>query len=502
MGTPSFTFTQEGLKKGLGDLFYCDVPSEKSDRDEWMVEPSEEIEKIHKVTDLNKQITANWLQWQLLGVGSSLLSSQVAGDFVGTAPDAWIGWCPLEIVTYYDFAESDSVVKYRAFGGEYFAHQGGDKNAMRVDFLLVGPWKEVIMNLLRLMRFRSSSQTVGQPLFNTDESYIKQGPNMGHGEGLWTIAKVRRRRATEMTLNTIGLSKLSYTDLVSTLGLDPNILPDKASWDAMTPVQKQALLEDPHSPWDKLDEDTMEKLQKTGWSANKTMGGDYGRWEQRNDQYYSLVPNTNVDPNSIEKYVFQDQKFDTGAGEYVIHGDQFYQLQNLGYYTFHYNYPVIIKNMIFNNMWIETVQFTHDSKDGIDAIRGHLLLRKYMRPPKLRWSANGQNVTAMNYRKSQNQLVHSDSLVGTQDTTTGAKKEKVVTQDKYIEKYGATPTDKKVWVWEEKMDNKPQISEIISNFSIGIAKAMTKAAINIGQNRGFGTLGPDNVTSIVSRVTV
>ena len=522
-----------------------------------------------------KQVSQNMKQWLLLtGIGGAV-GAQVAGD--GMVPDAWIGPVPLEIVTYFDFAESDSVVKYRAFGGEYFAHQGGDKNAMRVDFLLVGPYKDIIMNVLRLLRFYSKSQQVGQGLFNTDESFIKQGPNMGYGEALWNVEKVTRRRAKEVSLNSAGLSKLSYSELVelgkgstatsqddlwdpNTDFYDANLGRDitQAEWDAATQAQRKTWFEKGVGSGFRsrlaLNPLAQERLEKTGFASYRK-GSTVNRFlsptaQERNSTYYSLVPNKNVDPSSIQKYVFQDQKFNYYGQEYVTHGDQFYELQNMGYYQFHYNYPVIVKNHIFNGMWIETVQFTQEAKNGIDAIQGHLLLRKYMRPPKLRWNANGKNITGLAYKETQikyqentsqnikvktpqpltpdeEQTLRMFRLIGAKGNLTDrqkirkialerkladywAGKETTVTVDKSKKqsiKYETMLTDKKVWVWEEKRDDTPQIAEIVSNVKIGITKAaFTLLANGIG-GKGVGasnwmSFEPDSVTQVASRVLV
>ena len=523
--------------------------------------------------DIKATVTKNMKQWLLLTGAGATFGSLVAGD--GMVPDAWIGPVPIEIVTYYDFAESDSVVKYRAFGGEYFAHQGGDKNAMRIDFLLVGPYKDIIMNVLRLLRFYSKSQQVGQGLFNTDESFLRSGRNQKKGEALWTVETVKRRRADEVSLNSKGLTKLTYAELMD-LGISPdglsvsygagnNINFDETVWNALPETTRLEYFDDPDSEWGKaMAQDPLyqQTLAKQGYSTTrkKDANGNYesrifdpngvysdtNTSQRRNVEYASLVPNKNVDPQSIEKYVFQDQKFDDVSGQWLMHGDTYYELQNMGYYQFHYNYPIIVKNHIFNGMWIETVQFTQEAKNGIDAIQGHLLLRKYIRPPKLRWNASGKNISGLAYKKEEKRYKESTSnniridvpvplsekdndwLIKHQGRKLKgdnrrkfdrlkAQKEKykdgkIVTntankkQDETVN-YDLGSYDKKVWVWEEKRDDTPQIAEIVSNVVTGITKAAFTLLANGLTGKGTGasnfmSFQPDSLTQVASRVLV
>jgi len=448
-------------------------------------------------SDIKKQVGSNMKLYGKMGLIGGLMGGMVAGD--GMIPDAWIGPIPLEIVTYFDFAESDSVVKYRAFGGEYFAHQGGDKNAMRVDFLLVGDGRDVMMNALRLLRFYSKSQQAGAPLFNTDESYIAD-PINARGEGLWTAEKVMRRRATALKLDAKGLARLTKEELAE-LNIDISMYANgdptmfTLIWNTLPYADREAFL-DPTNVNSPIYNSPMspKELSKTGWATNITKSNDY----------WSMVPSKNVDVDSIQRTIFQDQKLDAKTGETMVHGDKFYELQNQGYYTYHYNYPVIIKNQIFNNMWIETVQFTQEAKQGIDVIVGHLLLRKYMRPPKLRWSAGGKIIQATESKKAKDS--YTKSLKSHEDLAPGGAY-KASEDTRYEQKLGMYPTDKKVWVWEEKRDDKPQITEIVSNLLVGVVNTAVKNLFKIIQNKGvmklsFLSFQPDSYTSIASRAVL
>ena len=487
----------KSLRKTVGKLFSQTFPG--IDPYTGLATDAEPTDtKVIVASDIKKEIGNNMKLYGKMGLVGGLMGGMVAGD--GMTPDAWIGSIPIEIVTYYDFAESDSVVKYRAFGGEYFAHQGGDKNAMRVDFLLVGDGRDVMMNALRLLRFYSKSQQAGAPLFNTDESYITD-PINARGEGLWTAQKVKRRRATALKLDVKGMARLSYDELQQLnidLSTDFNGTPTgitSALWNQLSYSNRESMLDtnDPTSPVYKSPL-TPKELSKTGWATDTT----------QSDEYYGMVPSKNVDINSVQRTIFQDQKLDAKTGETMVHGDKFYELQNQGYYTYHYNYPVIIKNQIFNNMWIETVQFTQEAKQGIDVIVGHLLLRKYMRPPKLRWSAGGKIVAAQEFKTtkdSQSRTLQERQEIAPGNTYSASE------GAKYEQKLGMYPTDKKVWVWEEKRDDKPQITEIVSNLLVGVVNTAVKNLFKIIQNKGvmklsFLSFQPDSYTSIASRVVL
>lgn len=347
----------------------------------------------------------------LTGLTLGLSMSNKDKDF-----DAMIGPVPLEFVTYFDFAESDSVVKYRAFGGEYFAHQGGDKIAMRVDFLLVGPQKEYVVSLLRALRFLSKSVTRGHQLFNTDESWLFDPYGSKNGAGLWQFKQIKRRKAK--SVSTTYIANQPYSPFTFTV-------PSAA---------RRSLIDWGVDTTGMSDRDLLR-------NANKVAKRRKAYTETEN--YISTCPSNNVDPLSIQKVMKTDTILKGFSGEYTVHSDEYYKLQQEGYYQYHYNFPVIIDNFYFPNMWIETLQITHEASDGIDAVKGHLLLRKYVAPRKKRWTANGHNPSA--------------------------KPAKVEKDDDGKTK--AEAMDSWVWLWEEKRSNFNQLFEYTGNAAAGMARA-------------------------------
>jgi len=356
----------------------------------------------------------------------------------------------------------------------------------------VGASKDVYINALRLLRFISRSQTRGRALFHQDESYIVD-PSNAQGEGLWTFKTYRKR---EVRTEDAG----PMTGIITSRGWDVNNL---------TPAQEAQLLG---------------VAQQAGISGVNTNTEALTLFKSEvkaidsttRKQFTATVPTQNVDPLSIQKIVYSDQVLSYASGEYLTHGDKFYELMEKGYYTYHYNYPIIVKNMIFNNMWIETVQFTHDSKDGIDAIRGHILLRKYMRPPEIRWSANGFNQSNLVAIENKIRTLYSSSqqiiTVDKTDVNSGDVSNTSNQTTKATEGYKATTkpdelksADKKVWVWEEKRNNTPQMKEILTGLVIGAAKLTMRLAMAPNHSNAYMSTFSSSVNIprvIASQVTV
>ena len=382
----------------------------------------------------------------------------------GKAWDAIIGPLPIPMVTYYDFAESDSIVKYRSMGGEFFAHQGGDKTALRIDILLVGPEKELFMHMLRSLRLMCKSQTRGQTLTHQDESYLFDPINKP-GEGLWRFKRVTRREAAMQP----GIpGSVTPTNLPANIPFNTGVyktIVDMLSigWDPSNAVAAEQMAEQ------------VNRLHGTNFSEGDIKALVAGRAYAKADSdadFIGTAPAGGVDPLSIQRVMATDEIMNGFTGEYFHHSKAYYDMQQLGYYTYHVNFPVIVDNMIFTDMWLETVQFTHDSKMGVDAVIGHLLLRKWIAPPRIRWSANGNNVSSLGGRREVD------------------KKGKVK----------LTGADKWVWVWQDKVKPTVELYEFKIGMTVGIARALFLAPSAAYKYMNAGFLQSNHRTVSISAI--
>jgi hypothetical protein len=390
-----------------------------------------EIRTMDPKVARNRKIHAGFVASFRAGAGFFSFLNNVDGK----PHDALVGLIPLDIVTYYDFAESDSVVKYRAFGGEFFAHQGGDKTALRIDFMLVGPGKDVWINALRMLRLACKSTTRGQTLTNQDESYLFE-PINARGEGLWTFKTIQRREANLNPSPSTG----TIVGAANAIGASGNVTPSQAA---------QILATLPDDIRELYTIENIRSLLSGRLSAEVTDLADERSYTT--SEYFSTVPANQVDPLSIQRMMTTDDIFNGWRGEYAKHSDQYYKLQQLGYYTYHFNFPVIIDNLVFPSMWLETVQFTKDSRNGVDAIVGHVLLRKYIKPPRIRWTANGGNPSRLASRRER-------------DNNGNVKSTRAI--------------DKWVWIWQDKRSPLPQVAEYGTQIVTGIMRAAMRNSQN------------------------
>lgn len=389
----------------------------------------------------------------MLGLGNVSLSALNAGARVW---DAIIGPVPIHMVTYYDFAESDSVVKYRAFGGEFFAHQGGDKTALRVDFLLVGPEKEAWINALRFLRLVCKGTTRGQTLTHQDESYLFDPVN-ARGEGLWRFKRINRRRALFGSGSTDNLV-IMY---LNQLGVSN---PNRVTQDHVYELRNLLGIND-------ITLSDVKAIYENRYQAAEDSATTSGFTES---SFFGLEPANDVDPLSIKRLMTTDDEMTGFTGEYEAHSNDYYEMQQLGYFTYHFNFPVMVDNMIFTDMWLETIQFTKDSQNGVDAIVGHMLLRKYIKPPKLRWTANGRNPSRLHGIDT-----HND--------------DNQYTSRKAIDKW--------IWIWQDKQSPNPQYIEYGIGLAVGIAKSAIRYASNPYKYIGAG-LFQKQVRTVRSSVSI
>jgi hypothetical protein len=459
----------EERAKELEDAYELDnAEQEEWERNIW--KPLDDIDKEDETFSspevsnaIKKKEASKYFKSIFLGNGGKELdprkpSSPAGPGFLSGAIGSALGYdgmvcgIPIEHVIYYDFAESDSIVKYRSFGGEFFAHQGGDKTALRVDFLLVGPMKEVYMNALRLLRLSSKSTVKGQTLTHQDESYLFK-PAGANKSGLWSYEKITKTNAkydANFTKSIKAQAAISGVTLKSSVA-------QMEAWGNARGL--------------------------SGNEVKQALEGQLVANQSNQEVFYGVEPSANVDVTTIERVETTDKLINQFSGTWAVKSDKYYELQKEGYYVDNLHYPVIIKNTIFPDMWLETVQFTHDSRNGIDAIIGHMLLRKYVPPSKVHWSANGKNPSAQN--------------------TSGTEQDKKRKQNPPANgKSSAQAFEKWVWTWEEKADPTHQIREYQTSLEIGVVKAGIQNAIKPYQYMNIYCNAKPDFGSIMSRVVI
>jgi hypothetical protein len=66
-------------------------------------------------------------------------------------PDIVVGYIPLYTVTHYEFASSQDILRYRAVGAQYLAHQAGGNFSLRVDCILRNPTALMYLSMLQAL---------------------------------------------------------------------------------------------------------------------------------------------------------------------------------------------------------------------------------------------------------------------------------------------------------------------------------------------------------------
>jgi len=110
-----------------------------------------------------QNILANVYTSSLMGTAIGLMYQNTVSDgFDGimqnTIPEAIIGPVPLYSIQSIERSRSDRIVKYRAIGDVFLAHQQGTKDSLRIDGTLTGPLRNIYLVLLQALQTRGEQR--------------------------------------------------------------------------------------------------------------------------------------------------------------------------------------------------------------------------------------------------------------------------------------------------------------------------------------------------------
>lgn len=90
-------------------------------------------------------------------------------------PDIMLGILPVYNVQTYEVGRSMEVLKFRAAKGQFFKQQEGTDVSLRIDLILTGPYREIILNLLEIVYISGNTQNrqlLHRTLSNVDTSVV------------------------------------------------------------------------------------------------------------------------------------------------------------------------------------------------------------------------------------------------------------------------------------------------------------------------------------------
>ena len=98
-----------------------------------------------------------------------------------------VGPIPLYSVQSMERSRSDRIVKYRAIGDVFLAHQKGTKDSLRVDGILVGPMRNLIIAYLLSLQQRGEERLKELEALNQDKVNISVNENIPKNKNKSTV---------------------------------------------------------------------------------------------------------------------------------------------------------------------------------------------------------------------------------------------------------------------------------------------------------------------------